>query len=218
MRFQNYTLVIVALFIFSFCTHKNKDKNEVLNKVEVKKKSDCSLEIGSVYKGYDTSVFQNYIEIKVGGDINQDKLIDSVIYLKSIEYDSLSTVLFLLKNKDGHFIIAAKSTTVLPYSQFGASGTIKNIYIENNEIKFSVYWGISNFRIEHISTFVYNTNKKDWNLTRMEFIEEQLDFGKEASDEIKILSNKSTIKTKKDFGEISFSKFDYDLHSINMEE
>ena len=211
---KNTISILIFSFIFSFCTHKREVKNEVVKEVIVKKKNDYSLEIGTVYKGYDTSVFENYIDIRVRGDINKDKL----FYLKSLNDDSLSTVIFLLRNKVGHFIIAANNPTVLPYGYFGMSGGSRDIKIEGNSINFSVYWGISNFRLEHISTFVFDIKKNDWYLDKMEFIEQKFDFGNENTDEIKIVSENSTVKTKKDFGEISFSKFNYDSHSINIEE
>jgi hypothetical protein len=143
------------------------------------------------------------------GDLNLDNFKDIILVLKDTgEKDKIDTnelkrpLLILIGNADKSFTLAGRNDDVV-YCH-GCGGVLGDPYdgIEIHKGTFTVnHFGGSNDRWSNEITFRYSKTNKTWYLLKV------VDKGWNVGDLKKI---DSTIKTKKDFGIMSFDKYTND--------
>jgi hypothetical protein len=142
------------------------------------------------------------------GDLNLDNFRDIILVLKdTAEKGKIDTnefkrpLLILIGNADKSFTLAGRNDDVV-YCR-GCGGAFGDPYdgIEIHKGTFTVnHFGGSNDRWSNEITFRYSKTNKTWYLLKM------VDKGWNVAD----LNIDSTVKTKKDFGIISFEKYTND--------
>jgi hypothetical protein len=140
------------------------------------------------------------------GDLNLDNFKDIILVLKDTsEKDKIDTnefkrpLLILIGNADKSFTLAGRNDNVVYCHDCG--GIFGDPYdgIEINRGTFTInHFGGSNDRWSNEITFRYSKTNKKWYLLKV------VDKGWNVGDLNKI---DSTVKTKKDFGIISFDKY-----------
>lgn len=161
-------------------------------------------------KGYEAIAIEK-------GNLNLDKFADCILVLRKKSEETTSDynenkpdkrpLLLLLGQKEGNYKLAYKNDNAAYCIDCGGvfgdpfTGiTIKNGY-------FSVEHGISGgHHWEQIITFKFNKAKNNWYLYKDHFINYIMNSGSDPDDEALIADN-DKLKTVKDFGEISFQKF-----------
>jgi hypothetical protein len=154
----------------------------------------------SIPKGYEV------LDTKEG-DLNLDGINDMLVVLKVIGEDTIELfgdsgyrplLIFIVDANKKYTLVARNDSTVFCKTCGGAMGdpyvgmTIKNGY-------FSVeHYGGSGWRWERIITYKYDPSAKKWYLHK----DGSVSF--HAADPDK---RKETIRTKKDFGQVSFDKY-----------
>lgn len=152
-------------------------------------------------KGYEQRILET-------GDLNRDKTPDAILLLTkqneseySMEKPAARPLIILLGKGNNKYVMAARNDkAVLCYQCGGAFGDpLQNVVIKNGY--FSVeYYGGSRERWGRVVTFKYNPSDKKFYLHKDGISTiDNLNASKEFPDKI---------KTVKDFGKISFEKFD----------
>jgi hypothetical protein len=138
------------------------------------------------------------------GDLNRDKFSDAILILKhkgeeSEENEYKRPLYILIGNEKGGYKVVEKSdNVVLGYNDGGVFGDpFEGVTIKKGNFSIEHYGG-SNWRWSKIVTFKYDKNKKDWFLYRD---------GEETYHTSKPSKVSREIQTIKDFGVVSFKKY-----------
>ena len=153
---------------------------------------------------------KNYFVLQSAeGDLNIDGINDVVLVLAKNGEDSLSTMdhpikrkfLLLVGSSDKTYELAFQNDNVVYYYNYDPNfkDAFTDVTVNKGSFIVNHYGGFSE-RWSRASTFSYNTTAKKWYLTK----DENSTF--EATD----IDNttKSKVLTEKNFGKISFEKFD----------
>lgn len=221
-------LVILSLLLFS-CnkTVKKIDKSEKnIDSIQIEKNKTDSIEkhqtfndsIDSLDQDLKAFVPKGYSVISIeSGNLNLDEYTDAILVLRKTSEESTSNfaenkpdkrpMLLLIGQKNGTYKLAYTNNNAVYCIDCGGlfgdpfTGiTIKNGY-------FSIEHGVSGgHHWEHVTTFKYNKSKNNWFLYKDNYINYK--FNSDASNNAEALVvDYEKLKTVKDFGEISFEKF-----------
>ncbi len=180
------------IFFEKFYLKKEKDiwkiiKLKVLKKVENFTSENIEEEIKNFIPfGYSMLDYS-------AGDINNDNIEDVILIIKSNNNlcTSQKTVILLTRNKNKK-LVKTRANNFVCYR--GSDINLKPTYgITIKDVYFTVENSTDDWK--KFITFKYNSSKKEWYLQNI-------------LEEINKLKQKS--KTKKDFGEIKFTDFDYE--------
>lgn len=229
MKNTAYLLLLSLLFISCNQTAKQKvtdhsEKN--IDSVEIERNKTDSIEkhqtfndsIDSLDQDLKAFVPKGYSVISIeSGDLNLDEYTDAILVLRKTSEESTSNyaenkpdkrpMLILIGQKDGTYTLAYENNNAVYCIDCGGlfgdpfTGiTIKDGY-------FSIEHGVSGgHHWENVTTFKYNKSKKNWFLYKDNYINYK--FNSDTSDNAEALVvDFKKLKTVKDFGEISFEKF-----------
>ena len=148
-------------------------------------------------KGYSVLKFKK-------GNLNRDKIADAILILKhdkeEEKEDTKRLLYILVGTKNGDFKVVKKSSSaVLGVQDGGMMGDpFQDVAIKNGYFSVEHYGG-SSWRWSRIVTFKYNKSKKNW------FLHKDGGDSYHSSEPDKVTTK---IKTVKDFGVLSFEKYD----------
>lgn len=211
-------ILLSFIIICCSCNKKEKTAESEANKPKGPKEKRKTLK--KLISPIDSSQLAQYIPKKyvlldsTSGDLNRDQYLDMVLVLKEPDEEQTSDIidhptprplLLLLGQADNSYkVVAHNDKTVLCFSCGGMMGdpfvrvVIKKGYFSIEHYGGSAWrWGIT-------TTFKYNPSFNDWYLYKQGYESFH------ASDPEKV---KTTIETEKDYGKISFSKYDSDKFS-----
>ncbi|KFF15660.1 hypothetical protein [Flavobacterium hydatis] len=223
-------LLLASLILFS-CNHTTKEKaidkleskTDSIQKEEIKtdsieKHQTFNDSIDSLDQDLKAFVPKGYSVISIeSGNLNLDEYTDAILVLRKSSEASTSNfaenkpdkrpLLILLGQKDGTYKLAYQNNDAVYCIDCGGlfgdpfTGiTIKNGY-------FSIEHGVSGgHHWEHITTFKYNKAKNNWFLYKDHLVNYKLNDGNDKNAEALVVDYEK-LKTVKDFGEISFEKF-----------
>jgi hypothetical protein len=228
---KNTVFLLLASLLFFSCNQTAKEKvidtsenNDDSIQAEesaidsIKKHQTFNDSIDSLDQELKAFVPKDYSIISIeSGNLNLDEYTDAILVLRKTSEASTSNfaenkpdkrpLLILLGQKDGTYKLAYQNNNAVYCIDCGGlfgdpfTGiTIKNGY-------FSIEHGVSGgHHWEHITTFKYNKAKTDWFLYKDHSINYKFnDNAKENAEALVVDYEK--LKTVKDFGEITFLKF-----------
>lgn len=183
--------------------HKHETLNETLEEVNEKLES-------FIPKGYD-------VITQTKGDLNLDKIDDYILVLRKVSEETTSNMdggkpdkrplLILLGQTDQSYKLAYKNDNAVYCIDCGGvfGDPFTGISIKNGY--FSIEHGISGgTHWEDITTFKYNKIKNNWYLYKDHYISYKFNDSQDENADALILDSEK-LQTVKDFGEISFQKF-----------
>lgn len=183
--------------------HKHETLNETLEEVNEKLKS-------FIPKGYN-------VITQTKGDLNLDKIADYILVLRKVSEETTSNMdggkpdkrplLILLGQSDQSYKLAYKNDKAVYCIDCGGvfGDPFTGISIKNGY--FSIEHGISGgTHWEDITTFKYNKIKNNWYLYKDNYISYKFNDSQDENADALILDSEK-LQTVKDFGEISFQKF-----------
>ncbi|AYN03520.1 hypothetical protein [Flavobacterium sp. 140616W15] len=223
-------LLLTSLILFS-CKQATKekviDKSEKnidsiqieKNKIDsIKKHQTFNDSIDSLDQDLKAFVPKGYSVISIeSGDLNLDEYTDAILVLRKTSEESTSNyaenkpdkrpMLLLIGQRDGTYKLAYQNNNAVYCIDCGGlfgdpfTGiTIKNGY-------FSIEHGVSGgHHWEHVTTFKYNKTKNNWFLYKDHYINYKFNDSADENAEALVIDYEK-LKTVKDFGEISFEKF-----------
>lgn len=170
----------------------------------------CNISTAQTTENISEFIPQGYEVLQqVKGNLNLDKIDDLIVVLKKKGEDTLSSVetpvkrkLLILTGTTGNkYKLAAQNENVVCYYGYDANfiDAFVDMNIDSGQFSISHYGGFAT-RWARTITFKYDEGKKNWFLFEDEFTTF------EATDEEG--TEKVETKTEKDFGKISFEKFD----------
>lgn len=203
----------ILLLLLAFSLNVNSQQKTIVEKHDTfNKKINISNEKlkSFIPKGYEAIAEKK-------GNLNLDKTEDCILVIRKTTEETTSNmdegkpdkriVLLLLGQKDGSYKLAYKNQNVSDCIDCGGvfgdpfSGiSIKNGYFSiEHKIAGGHHW-------EQIITFKFNKTKNNWYLYKDHFINYVLNTSNDPNAEA-LIADVDKLKTVKDFGEISFQKF-----------
>lgn len=217
---------IGALLMMNSCSHANTNSaSEVQNTnktstAEVHKKHNSIklmsivAAIGALPASISKFIPDGFAALDTAsGDLNMDGISDMILVLKPLGEDTTEEyknrpVMILTGSESGQYTLAKRNDNIAYCYRCGGiwGDPFIGITIKNNY--FSIENGITAGRHwEHIITFKYDKSKSNWYLSRDGFESYKLNSDK-SGDASALVMDVQKIKTKKDFGEVTFSEFD----------
>lgn len=223
-------LLLASLILFS-CKQATKEKvidksEKNIDSIQIKKNKIDSIKkhqtfndsIDSLDQDLKAFVPKGYSVISIeSGDLNLDEYTDAILVLRKTSEASTSNyaenkpdkrpMLLLIGQRDGTYKLAYQNNNAVYCIDCGGlfgdpfTGiTIKNGY-------FSIEHGVSGgHHWEHVTTFKYNKPKNNWFLYKDHYINYKFNDSADENAEALVVDYEK-LKTVKDFGEISFEKF-----------
>ncbi|MCC9074281.1 hypothetical protein LNQ49_22060 [Flavobacterium sp. F-65] len=223
-------LLILSLMLFS-CNQTTKenaiDKSEDnIDSIQIEKSKTDSIKkhqtfndsIDSLDEDLKAFVPKDYSIISIeSGDLNLDEYTDAILVLRKTSEESTSNyaenkpdkrpMLILLGQKGGTYTLAHKNNNAVYCIDCGGVFGDPFTGISIKKGYFSIEHGVSGgHHWERITTFKYNQSKNNWLLYKDHYIDYK--FNSDTNDNAEaIVVDFEKLKTVKDFGEISFEKF-----------
>ncbi|MCD0473965.1 hypothetical protein LPB87_06100 [Flavobacterium sp. EDS] len=223
-------LLLTSLILFS-CKQATKEKvidksGKNIDSIQIEKNKIDSIKkhqtfndsIDSLDQDLKVFVPKGYSVISIeSGDLNLDEYTDAILVLRKTSEESTSNyaenkpdkrpMLLLIGQRDGTYKLAYQNNNAVYCIDCGGlfgdpfTGiTIKNGY-------FSIEHGVSGgHHWENVTTFKYNKPKNNWFLYKDHYINYKFNDSADENAEALVVDYEK-LKTVKDFGEISFEKF-----------
>ncbi|MCV9931582.1 hypothetical protein OIU80_04755 [Flavobacterium sp. LS1R47] len=228
---KNTTYLLILSLLLCSCNQTTKEKvtdksEKNIDSIQIEKNKTDSIKkhqtfndsIDSLDQDLKAFVPKDYSVISIeSGDLNLDEYTDAILVLRKTSEESTSNyaenkpdkrpMLLLIGQKDGTYKLAYKNNNAIYCIDCGGlfgdpfTGiTIKNGY-------FSIEHGVSGgHHWEHVITFKYNKSKNNWFLYKDNYINYKFNDSADENAEALVIDYEK-LKTVKDFGEISFEKF-----------
>ncbi len=221
-------LLLLSLLLYSCnqAVKKTDNSGKNIDSIQIEKNKTDSIKkhqtfndsIDSLDQDLKAFVPKGYSVISIeSGDLNLDEYTDAILVLRKTSEESTSnyaenkpdkrSMLLLIGQKEGTYKLAYKNNNAVYCIDCGGlfgdpfTGiTIKKGY-------FSIEHGVSGgHHWEHVTTFKYNKSKNNWFLYKDHYINYKFNDSADENAEALVVDYEK-LKTVKDFGEISFEKF-----------
>lgn len=223
-------LLILSLLLYS-CNQTAKEKvvtnlENNIDSIQIEKNKTDSIKkhqtfndsIDSLDQDLKVFVPKEYSVISIeSGDLNLDEYTDAILVLRKTSEESTSNysenkpdkrlMLLLIGQKGGTYALAYKNDNAVYCIDCGGLFGDPFTGVSIKKGSFSIKHGVSGgHHWERITTFEYNKSKNNWLLYEDLYINYK--FNSDTSDNAEALVvDYEKLKTVKDFGEITFEKF-----------
>jgi hypothetical protein len=223
-------LLLVSVILIS-CNHTTKEKeiDKSQNKaksIQIEESVADSIEkhqtfndsIDSLDQDLKAFVPKDYSVISIeSGNLNLDEYTDAILVLRKTSEASTSKfaenkpdkrpLLILIGQKNGTYKLTYQNNNAVYCIDCGGLFGDPFIGITIKKGYFSIEHGVSGgHHWEHITTFKYNKSKNNWFLYKDHYINYKFNDSADENAEALVVDYEK-LKTVKDFGEISFEKF-----------
>lgn len=221
-------LLLLSLLLYSCnqAVKKTDNSGKNIDSIQIEKNKTDSIKkhqtfndsIDSLDQDLKAFVPKGYSVISIeSGDLNLDEYTDAILVLRKTSEESTSNyaenkpdkrpMLLLIGQKEGTYKLAYKNNNAVYCIDCGGLFGDPFTGITIKKGCFSIEHGVSGgHHWEHVTTFKYNKSKNNWFLYKDHYINYKFNDSADENAEALVVDYEK-LKTVKDFGEISFEKF-----------